>query len=287
MNSKIKIGTCAWSFDDWRGSFYPPRLPHSDWLEFYARHFNSVEVDSTFYHTPGERVIAHWVEQTPDHFRFACKTPREVTHDARLRDCTEKMEMFLEGIAPLGEKLGCVLIQLPPGFSIRQDETALREFIRRLPPGFRYAVEFRRSEWHMPRIVHLFEEYRICWVWNDITPLAEQNHAPFEFLPQTTDFLYVRLLGDFATKYHASRNRVNRFESVLWPRDSALDGWAIRIGRHMEKSSRIFIFANNHYEGFSPISCRRIAERFGMDIQLPTPSFSTGKQKTDAQLSLL
>ena len=76
---KIRIGACAWSFDDWRGAFYPPQLPHSRWLEFYARHFSAVEVDSTFYHTPGAHAVAHWLDQTPDAFCFVCKAPREVT----------------------------------------------------------------------------------------------------------------------------------------------------------------------------------------------------------------
>ncbi len=288
MKPKIKIGTCAWSFDDWRGSFYPPHLPHNRWLEFYARHFHAVEVDSTFYHTPSARVVAHWLEQTPEHFRFACKVPREITHDAKLRHCEEKMDAFLDALSPMGAKLGCVLLQLPPGFSIRHDETALRDFIRRLPPGFRYAVEFRSGDWHLPRMVHFFEEHRICWVWNDTSPLAEQNRGPFDILPQTTDFLYVRLLGDLATKYHADDSRVHRHgERLPWPRDSALDGWALRIQRHTTGSARIFIFTNNHFEGFSPLTCQRVARHLGLDLELPQPVFQSHEPKNDPQLDLL
>ncbi len=266
LNPKIKIGTCAWCFDDWRGSFYPPHLPHSQWLEFYARHFCTVEVDSTFYHTPGERAVTHWLERTPPHFRFVCKVPREITHEAKLRDCTKKMDAFLDRIAPLADRLGCVFIQLPPSFSPRHDEGALRDFVRHLPPAFRYAIEFRRREWHLPRIIELLEEHRICWVWNDTSPLAEQNRGPFEFLPQTTDFLYVRLLGNLATKYHAHPHA-----HLHSRRDSALENWALKIQRHVGESERIFIFANNHFEGFSPLTCQRLARRLGLAIDLPLP----------------
>lgn len=288
MNAKIHLGTCAWSYDDWRGAFYPQHLPQHDWLEFYARHFGAVEVDSTFYHAPGERAVAHWHGQTPAHFRFACKVPRAITHELRLRDSQEKMEAFLDSLAPLSEKLGCVLIQLPPGFSIRQDESALRDFVRHLPPQFRYAVEFRKHEWHLPRIVHLFEQHRICWVWNDISALAEQNRAPFEFLPQTTDFLYVRLMGDLAHKYRADGSRIFQYTQMRWPRDSALESWTVKIQRHAAESSEVFIFASNHFEGFAPATCQRIGQRFNIGIKLPSASSPKAAQAgKNPQLELL
>jgi uncharacterized protein YecE (DUF72 family) len=287
LSEIIKIGTCAWSFDDWRGAFYPPQLPHSRWLEFYARHFSAVEVDSTFYHTPGAHAVAHWLDQTPDAFCFVCKAPREVTHEAKLRDCREKMEAFLEGIAPLRAKLGCVLIQLPPGFSPRHDETALRDFIFHLPLDFRYAVEFRHADWHLPRIVHLFEQHRICWVWNDTTPLDAQNRAAFEFLPQTTDFLYVRLMGDLGTKYHGDGSRARRYRGLSSPRDTSLESWAAKIQRHIAESSRVFIFANNHFEGFSPLTCQRLAAHLGIRIELPRTAELAGETESDRQLDLL
>src|SRR5262245_43572491 len=107
----IRLGTCAWSYDDWRGAFYPEHLPAGERLPFYARHFPTVEVDSTFYHPPAPHVSAHWAEVTPDHFRFSPKLPREITHERKLRDCREPLDAFLAGIEPLGEKLGAVLIQ--------------------------------------------------------------------------------------------------------------------------------------------------------------------------------
>ena len=139
----IKIGTCAWSYDDWRGGFYPEHLPPAERLAYYAQHFRAVEVDATFYHAPAPNVARHWAEATPPDFVFSCKAPREITHERRLRDCAEPLEAFLRSLDPLGEKLGCVLVQLPPSFRPRQDEAALREFVRALPRSMRFAIEFR------------------------------------------------------------------------------------------------------------------------------------------------
>src|SRR5437660_12211107 len=111
---KIRIGACAWSFQEWRGAFYPPDLPESRWLEFYARYLPAVEIDSTFYNIPPEDTILRWIEMTPATFRFACKLPREITHICRLRDCKVELNGFLGPIEPLAPKLNDILIQLPP-----------------------------------------------------------------------------------------------------------------------------------------------------------------------------
>ncbi|HEX8311387.1 MAG TPA: DUF72 domain-containing protein, partial [Chthoniobacteraceae bacterium] len=194
--SKIHLGTCGWSFDQWRGVFYPEHLPPTDRLAFYARHFGSVEIDSTFYGPPSLQTVGHWLDATPETFRFACKLPREITHDRKLRGAGEALDAFLAAMAPLRSKLACLVVQLPPHFTPHHDEVALKEFIRELPRDFRFAVEFRSEEWHLPRIVHLLEAQGVCWIWNDLTSLEEQNLAAFGFQPRTTDFLYVRLMGD-------------------------------------------------------------------------------------------
>ena len=100
---KIRIGTCAWSFQDWRGVFYPADLPESRWLEFYANYFPAVEVDSTFHAAPAEDTVRRWVEMTPAAFRFTCKLPRQITHTCRLHNCAVELSSFLRAIEPLFE----------------------------------------------------------------------------------------------------------------------------------------------------------------------------------------
>lgn len=268
---KIRIGSCAWSFDEWNGPLYPPGLPSNRWLEFYARHFPAVEIDSTFYSAPTEATARRWVEMTPANFRFTCKLPRELTHDRRLHDCRPELLAFLRALEPLAPKLPVVLIQLPPSYRPKEERTAFRDFIAQLPGDFRFAVEFRDSGWHQPSIIRLLEKHRVCWVWSDTTPLNERNLAPFEFQPLTTDFLYLRLLGHTVTKYDADGKRIHRYDKLLWKREAALDSWALRIQRQLDEIRNVWTFVNNHYEGFAPATCQRLAERLGFELTLPSP----------------
>ena len=266
---KIRLGTCAWSFDEWSGPLYPPAVPSNRWLEFYARHFPAVEIDSTFYSAPSEAVARRWVEMTPASFRFACKLPGELTHVRRLRDCRAEFRAFLRALEPLAPKLRIVLIQFPASYRASEEETALRDFVSRLPGDFRFAIEFRDASWRQPDIIHFLEKHRVCWVWNDLSPLNERNLAPFEFQPLTTDFIYLRLLGDTFTKYGSDRKRIHRYDKLLWKREAALDSWAVRLQRHLDEIRSVWSFVNNHYEGFAPATCQRLAERLGYEMPLP------------------
>ena len=267
--ANIHIGTCAWTYDDWRGVFYPEHLPATERLAFYARSFSAVEVDSTFYHSPTPHACRHWAEVTPPGFRFTCKVPREITHDRRLREVDELRAVFLRAVGLLGERLGCLLVQLPPWFHPRHDEHALREFIHALPAGFRWAVEFRDADWHLPRIVHLLESCRVAWVWNDLSPLAQADSAAFGFLPNTADFALVRLMGDIATKYDANGQRIHHYDKLQWPRAQSLDNWAVKIQQTAAEAGEVFVSVSNHFEGYAPHTARELALRFGMEIRLP------------------
>ncbi len=276
---KIRIGACAWTFPDWRGSFYPADLPPSRWLEFYARYFRAVEIDSTFYGAPAEETTLRWMEMTPSSFRFACKLPREITHACKLHDCSAQLTAFLRAVEPLAAKLHVVLIQLPPSFTPRDGRTILRNFLKQLPGDFRFAIEFRHPGWHRPNIIRLLETHRICWVWADTSPLNERNLAPFEFLPQTTDFLYVRLLGDYATKYDSEGKHLHPYGKLLWKREAALESWSVKIERHLSEVRNVWAVTGNHYEGFAPETAQRLAQRLGFELLLPAEV----EQKASAQ----
>ena len=281
---KIRIGTCAWSFDEWSGVLYPDDWPPNRWLEFYARYFPAVEIDSTFYSAPAEATTRRWMEMTPSHFRFTCKLPREITHERRLRDCRAELTAFLRAMEPLAPKLQVVLIQLPPSYAPKEEKTAFRDFVMQLPADFRFAIEFRHSGWHRPHIIRLFERRRLCWVWSDMSPLNERNQAPFEFQPLTTDFLYLRLLGDALTKYDADGQRVHRYGKLLWKREAALESWALRIQRHLDEIRSVWTFVNNHYEGFAPETCQRFAQRLGFELALPREEVAAPNEKNQLDL---
>jgi uncharacterized protein YecE (DUF72 family) len=290
---QIKLGTCAWSFDDWRDVFYPSGLDARAQLPYYSRYLPSVEIDATFYHVPAPKVVANWAERTPADFIFTAKMPREITHEARLRDCRPLLDAFLASLRPLGEKLGAVLVQFSPFFRPEADEAALREFLDWLPVGkIAFALEFRHPEWHQPRVARLLAEHGVTWVWNDLSTLEAQSTAPFEFLPLTGDILYVRLMGDQRTKFRPDGERQFRYGSMLWPRDAGLAFWAQRIQRHLEDTRRIYVLVNNHFEGFSPLTCQRLGRLLDLEIELPRladhiPKREEASAVRDEQLPLL
>jgi len=265
----LHLGTCAWSFEDWRGSFYPAHLGHGRWLEFYSECFGSVEVDSTFYAVPSRHTTEHWREVTPPDFLFSVKMPREITHDHKLHDAQTLLAGFLKSLEPLGEKLACVLVQLPPYFTLRHDEQILRNFVRSLPSHPRFAIEFRDPAWHQSRIVHLLEKHRVCWAWHDMSALSRATEGPLDAMPLTTDFVYLRLLGDIKTKYDQRGERLHRYAGLQWDRAEGLDLWALCIEQRMGTVGRVLAYANNHFEGFAPETLRRLGERLGVPVRLP------------------
>jgi uncharacterized protein YecE (DUF72 family) len=269
--------------------FYPEHLPADERLAYYARYLPAVEIDSTFYGAPTPHAVAHWAQATPPDFAFACKLPQEITHQLRLRDAEEPLRAFLTALEPLGEKLWCVVVQLPPSFRPRRDEGALRSFVHRLPPEVRFAFEFRHAEWHQPRIAHLLKEHRVAWVWNDLTSLDHQKEGAFEFLPDTSDLAYVRLMGDLERKYDEKGRSLHRYRRLQWPRDTALESWSVRLRQAAEEHARVFVAASNHFEGYAPHTVQRLGERLGISYQ--TPVLKAPERKASAadeqQLDLL
>jgi uncharacterized protein YecE (DUF72 family) len=141
----IRVGTSGWSYKEWKGSFYPPKMPAEEMLRFYAGHFPTVEVNNSFYRIPSESVLAGWAEQVPESFRFVMKASRRVTHNNRLRDEDGSLGYFLRAINPLGDRRGPTLFQLPPNF--KKDMDRLQGFLAALPRQWPAAMEFRHPTW--------------------------------------------------------------------------------------------------------------------------------------------
>jgi uncharacterized protein YecE (DUF72 family) len=139
------IGTSGYNYPEWKGSFYPEKMPAAKMLAFYAGSFSTVEINYTFYRIPNARTLAGWDRDTPEGFRLTLKAPKRITHIARLRDCAELLEYFLRTAATLGPKLGAILFQLPPYF--RKDLAVLDAFLALLTPGCCAAFEFRHASW--------------------------------------------------------------------------------------------------------------------------------------------
>ena len=139
------IGTSGYNYPEWRGSFYPEKLAAAKMLPYYAEHFSTVEINYTFYRAPHEKILQGWSSATPDGFRLTLKAPKRITHDARLRECDDRVRQFLETAATLGPKLGALLFQLPP--NLKKDVALLDAFLDSFPPRVCAAFEFRHASW--------------------------------------------------------------------------------------------------------------------------------------------
>jgi uncharacterized protein YecE (DUF72 family) len=213
---KILVGTSGWSYKEWKGSFYPPKLPQDEMLGFYASRFPTVEVNNSFYRIPSEKVLAGWAEQVPPDFRFVLKASRRITHNSRLADEDGSLEYVLRAANPLGERLGPTLFQLPPTF--KKDAVRLRDFLARLPKRWMAALEFRHASWFDDEVYELLRSRDVALVAVDEDE-TEGKGAP---LVPTASWGYFRLRR---TAYEAN----------------ALEAWARRIQRAEWKEAYVFL----------------------------------------------
>ncbi len=191
---QVRIGTSGWSYDHWRGAFYPPEVPKRRWLSFYAERFDTVEINATFYRLPTGGTVRGWVGAVPDRFRFAAKMSRYLTHVRRLGD-TGGIDRFAAAIAGLGDRLGPVLVQLPPRFP--PDPERLAAFLAAMPDRWQVGVEFRDPRWFDDDVRTVLEAHGAALVWSD-HPGSDSPRW------QTAPFVYVRrhgTTGRFAGRY--------------------------------------------------------------------------------------
>jgi uncharacterized protein YecE (DUF72 family) len=181
----ILVGTSGWQYRDWRGPFYPDKLPQRQWLEHYAQAFATVEVNNAFYRLPERSTFESWRARTPDDFEVTVKVSRYLTHIKRLRDPEEPVARFLDRARGLGDRLGPVLLQLPP--TLRADADALAETLRQFPTDVRVAVEPRHTSWWTEEIRKLLERHGAALSW------ADRRGRPVTPLWRTADFGYLRM----------------------------------------------------------------------------------------------
>ncbi len=242
---EVRVGCSGWNYKHWReGVFYPSRMPPKEWLAFYAKHFDTVEVNATFYRLPRESSVARWVAQTPDDFVFTIKMSRYVTHVKRLHELAASEKLFYAKIAPLvaSPKMGPVLWQLPPTF--KRDDERLREALEHLPPG-RHCFEFREPSWFADDVYELLRKHHVALV------IGDDPRRPFQTHELTTDFTFVR--------FHSGRRGRNGNYA-----DSELDEWAERIVGWRERGG-VYAYFNNDWEGFAIRNGIGLKERLGLD----------------------
>ncbi len=142
---RVLVGTSGYAYKEWKGTFYPEKFPANQMLRFYAEHFETVEINNTFYRMPSEKVLLAWAEAVNGPFVFVLKASQRITHHKRLKGADEELSYFLKTASVLGNRLGPTLFQLPP--NMKKDVQRLREFIAALPRRWRAAFEFRHRTW--------------------------------------------------------------------------------------------------------------------------------------------
>jgi uncharacterized protein YecE (DUF72 family) len=180
----IWVGTSGYNYPEWKGSFYPEKLPAAKMLPYYAERFATVEINYTFYRAPNEKILRGWDVATPERFKLTLKAPKRITHDARLRDCGDRVRQFLETAAVLGPKLGALLFQLPP--NLKKDLALFDAFLETFPPRVCAAFEFRHVSWLDEEIYSRLRARNLALCVAD----SEKLSTPVEV---TADYAYFRL----------------------------------------------------------------------------------------------
>ncbi|CAN5163492.1 DUF72 domain-containing protein [soil metagenome] len=224
---KLYCGTSGFSFKEWKGPFYPEKLPANKMLAFYAEHLPAVEINNTFYRMPRRSLLEGWASQVPDTFRFAIKAPRRITHFKQLADCSEEVGYLFEALGALGPRLGVVLFQLPP--HARCDVEKLRAFLDLVPAGTPVAFEFRHPSWRDETVFAALARRDAAWV------TADNDGAEPPELPRTAPLTYLRLR---AASYD----------------DEALRAWKARCAAF----ERAFVFFKHEDEGAGPAYAKRM-----------------------------
>ncbi|GGR38406.1 DUF72 domain-containing protein [Streptomyces netropsis] len=224
----LLVGTSGWQYKDWRDGLYPAELPQRLWLEEYARRFATVENNNAFYRLPTPETFATWRDRTPEGFVMAVKASRYLTHIKRLRDPEEPVARLMRHAAGLGDRLGPVLLQLPP--TLRADPGALDTALACFPAGTRVAVEPRHASWWTDEVRAVLEHRAaaLCW--------ADHDSRPVTPLWRTADWGYVR--------FHCGR-------AEPWPRygRQALTSWVRRVTENWPDRADVYCYFNNDHGG--------------------------------------
>ncbi|MBA3670961.1 MAG: DUF72 domain-containing protein [Gemmatimonadaceae bacterium] len=248
MSSHIRIGTQGWNYDAWVGPFYPSGTRPVDYLTVFARAFDTVEVDSTFYAIPPVKSVRGWYERTPPGFVFALKMPQEITHERRLRDADDLTQLFYDRARELGDKLGPVLVQLGPDF-VPGELPALVRFLPSLPRDMKFAVEFRHRGWITDGVIALLAEHEVALALTDARWIPRKQMLALAARP-TAPFTYIRWMGP-------NRDFVD-YSRIQADRTAELESWAAVLWPLAQKRVTVYGYVNNHFAGHSPQSAREL-----------------------------
>ena len=225
----IFIGTSGWHYKHWNGNFYPDDLKQSAHFDFYAQKFDTVEINNSFYKLPTEKTFAQWKGTAPENFIYAVKANRFITHMKKLKDPRSSVERFFKHVDYLEHKLGPILFQLPPKWRLNVER--LKEFLEVLPPGYRYAIEFRESSWYHQDVYDLLTAHNLAFCIYEL----EHHQSP---QVTTADHVYVRLHGP-GMKYEGKYSLED------------LQTWAGKCKMWLAEGLDVYFYFDNDQHGYA------------------------------------
>jgi uncharacterized protein YecE (DUF72 family) len=277
----VRFGTSSFSWTDWVGPFYPPGTPPGEFLRYYATQFDTVEVDSTYYAIPADRVVNGWLAKTPPGFKLAAKFPRSIVHGGETRQPDPKRvldpdatyaerDQFLSVMSLLGDRLGPLVLQFPyfahSAFATSEPFfERLDRFLTDLPREHAYAVEVRNADWLGPGLAGLLRRHEVALVVVDQEWMPHGDRVARWMDVVTGPFAYVRLLGDRG----AIEAITTTWEREVVDHSASLERWAALLAAFASRDVPTFVFANNHYAGHAPATVRRLQALFRARVGLP------------------
>lgn len=245
MTGEIHIGTSGWSYKHWRDIFYPHSLHATEYLSYYAQFFDTVEINSSFYHLPRIETVSHWTEMVPEGFRFCPKMSRYVTHMKKLHDPAETLERFFEVFAPMQRYAGPVLVQLPPSLAFHEEvAAAFFTTLQRDYAEYIYALEVRHASWTGEEALRVLDRYRVPLV-------ISQSGVGFPYAEVTSARdIYIRFHGPGAL-YASSYS------------DAELQAFAAKANAWAAAGHRVWLYFNNDVYGYAVSDALRLRDMTG------------------------
>jgi uncharacterized protein YecE (DUF72 family) len=269
----LNIGCSGWSYEGWKGNFYPKKMGNKDYLSYYSKFFKFVEVDSTYYHIPSRSTVRGWKDKTPDDFKFSFKFPKVVTHEKKLEEVAKPLSILFYSLEPLIDKTLTLLIQLPPFLSEKKGFNPLQEMIRHLDKRYKYSLEVRHSSWFNDDVYSFLRENNISLVWSVRDKLQSPSIV-------TSDQVYVRFIGDRSISE-------TDFGKVVKDRRKEMLEYVKQVRDTQDKNSNIYdvlISFNNHFAGFGPQSVNDFLKLMNMsevDWKTELENYENNSSQTD------
>ncbi|TLZ72834.1 MAG: DUF72 domain-containing protein [Methanobacteriota archaeon] len=264
LKDKLRIGCSGWGYDDWLGGFYPKGTPKSDYLKLYSGIFDCVEVDSSFYRTPGPALTKQWAKTTPAGFTFSMKMPKRITHEKKLNGVAENLGWFYASAKELKEKCGPLVAQLPPSIKYDVHWTLMQDFVKAFDGKYPHAIEFRHKSWFRDDVYSLLRDRNVAMVWTENQYLKSPSDV-------TADYVYLRMVGD---------REITEFKEKQRDKSSEMREWYKELDEASDSVKGAFVFFNNHYAGFGPGSVNEFRRLAGMiEYEFPAGKGGAAGQK--------